>query len=307
MLRILSATLAATTLVSTAVADDPAPPVRMVGQIMLVEEVEIPARETGLLEEISVRPGEQIRTGAVLARMDDTEARLRAQQAETELLIAREAAENEIEIQAARKSEDVARAELQRALEAVDKYARSISATELDRLRLVAERSMLLIEQARFQQRAAKLESELRHSRSRLASHIVDRHQIRSPLDGVVVKVSKQKGEWVETGTPMFHVLRLDRLQCEARAASAAISTRDIGRPARVIVQVPGGKPVTLEGIITFVDPRISPIKEDVVVRAEFDNPKLAVLPGMKAEIEFAGPVEAATGETAQAGNGVSR
>ena len=41
------------------------------------------------------------------------------------------------------------------------------------------------------------------------------------------------------------------------------------------------------QGILTFVDPEVNRIKKDVLVRAEFDNPRLAILPGMASEIEI--------------------
>ena len=110
----------------------------------------------------------------------------------------------------------------------------------------------------------------------------------------MVVQVSFHPGEWVETGKSVARVLRLDRLGCEGRVASESVDVSMIGRPVRITIHPPSGKSVTLPGQLTFVDPQVNRIKKDVLIRAEFDNAKLVILPGMAAEIEIAGRSEIA-------------
>ena len=62
-----------------------------------------------------------------------------------------------------------------------------------------------------------------------------------------------------------------------------------IGSPVRITIRPPNRKSVTLSGQLTFVDPEVSRIKKDVLIKAEFDNTKLTILPGMAAEIEITG------------------
>ncbi len=84
-----------------------------------------------------------IEAGGIVARIEDAEARLTHERARTEFEIARKQADNDLKIRVARKSTEVARAELKRAMESVEKYKKSVSDTELDRLRLAAERAEL--------------------------------------------------------------------------------------------------------------------------------------------------------------------
>jgi multidrug resistance efflux pump len=106
-------------------------------QVSLIEEVNIPARRTGVIQEVEVKAGATVEPGTALAKLDDTEAQLAEIEAATELAKARELAASDVEITAAKKARDVAQAELQRALEAVERYSKAISRTELDRLRLL--------------------------------------------------------------------------------------------------------------------------------------------------------------------------
>ena len=159
----------------------------------------------------------------------------------------------------------------------------------MDRLRLTTERAELLIEQSEQTARLAKLDADLRKNQLDFAQHPLDRHQVSTPISGMVVQVNFHPGEWVETGKSIARVLRLDRLGCEGHVGADSVDVSMIGRPVRITIHPPNGKSVTLPGQLTFVDPQVSRIKKDVLVRAEFDNAKLVILPGMAAEIEIAG------------------
>ncbi|MHC4878376.1 MAG: efflux RND transporter periplasmic adaptor subunit [Planctomycetota bacterium] len=259
-------------------------------QVSLIEEVDIPARRTGVIQKVQVRAGETVEPGQSLAKLDDTEALLAATEAEIELQKASELAESNVEITAAKKARDVAQAELQRALEAVERYSKAISKTEIDRLRLMLDRAVLAIEQAELAKRTAGFDAKLRKTKSDQARIDVDRHVIRSSVGGIVVKLNHQPGEWVEQGTKVMELLRLDRLQCEGRVPRGEGSASLKGRLAKIDVVLSKEQTVTVDGVVTFVDPRVNPVKEDVVVWAEFDNPKLQISPGMRATIRILPP-----------------
>ena len=115
--------------------------------VSLIEEVEVPAREVGQLNMIKVKEGMTVEKGAVLAQIEDSEAMLLLQQAKLEYEMAHLKAANDVDLRFARKAHEVANAELQRAEDSIKKYPKSISKTELDRLKLTSEKSELEIEQ----------------------------------------------------------------------------------------------------------------------------------------------------------------
>ncbi len=256
-------------------------------QVSLIEEVSIPARRTGVIQEVAVKAGMNVEPGKALAKLDDTEAQLAAVEASTELAKASELAASDVEITAAKKARDVAQAELQRALEAVERYSKAISRTELDRLRLLLDRAELAIQQAQLAKRTAEFDAKLKQTKHDQAQLDVDLHVIRSSVGGIVVKLNHQPGEWVEKGTTIMELLRLDRLQFEGRVLRGQGSAALKGRPAKIDVQMSKDKTLTLDGVVTFVDPRVNPVKEDVVVWVEFENPKLQISPGMRATIRI--------------------
>src|SRR5690606_30899856 len=87
--------------------------------IKLVEQVDVPAREAGILTETDAAEGKLVQQGEELARIDDAEARLAVDKARLELEVARLEADNDIDVRFARKTLEVDTAELRRAKAAV--------------------------------------------------------------------------------------------------------------------------------------------------------------------------------------------
>src|SRR4051812_20604102 len=88
----------------------------------LIEQVDVPAREAGVLATTSAREGELVMAGAELAKIDDADALLLKDRARIELEAARKEAENNVSVRFAAKSTEVAKAELRRATESIEKY-----------------------------------------------------------------------------------------------------------------------------------------------------------------------------------------
>ena len=116
--------------------------------VKLVEQVDVPAREAGVLAAVDVREGQMVEEGDRLGQIEDTEARIAEERARIDLQIARENAENDVNIRFATKSVEVARAELRRSAESLEKYPKSVSESEMDRLRLIVEKSVLEVTSA---------------------------------------------------------------------------------------------------------------------------------------------------------------
>src|SRR6185312_14354842 len=131
--------------------------------------------------------------GANLARIEDGEVRLTHERARIEFEIARKQAQNDLKVKSAKKSAEVARVELKRAKESVEKYKKSVSETELDRLRLAAEKAALEVDQAVHDQEVAELTAQLKDAERLLAEAAVERRRIVAPLTGMIVQMHKRR------------------------------------------------------------------------------------------------------------------
>lgn len=248
--------------------------------IKLVEHVDVPARQSGALEEVGVREGDMVETGAQLAKIEDADVQLDMRRANLELAAARKQAENDVKVRFARKSLEVAEAEQRRALDSQKRLSQSVSQSELDQLRLIVQRNTLEVEQAQFEMELAQTTRELKENELELAEHGIRQRRITAPLSGLVTEVNRHRGEWVEPGQPIMRILRLDRLRAEG-LASAEILGRDLhGRAVTLTVQHEG-KPIEFAGKVVFVSPEIDPVNGQVRVWAEIENKDLKLRPGL--------------------------
>lgn len=265
------------------------PPVREIEipsvLIKLIEQVDVPAREAGVLAAVDVREGQMVNEGDPLGRIVDTEAKIAEERAKIELEIAKKNAENDVNIRFARKSTEVAKAELRRSLDSVDKYAKSISDSELDRLRLVVERNTLEIEQAEYDLAVAEFTRQIKENEHRAALEKLRRRKITAPISGVVVDVHRRPGEWVEPGDAVVRILRIDRLRAEGFLDVAATARDLSGSPVRLIVNVPGRPETELPGELVFLSPEIDPVNSQIRIWAEIENRNLQLRPGMRARM----------------------
>jgi macrolide-specific efflux system membrane fusion protein len=224
----------------------------------------------------------------------------------------------------------VAENELARAERANQRFDDAVSQSELDGKRLQSEKAELDAKQSRFEQEidglkldvarealhgqemvvgAADLEvakseaeqeiSELQATLKRheleIARLDLQRRRIASPLDGVVVEILRQRGEWVEPGEPVVRILRLNRLWVEGFIRVEDLSQCVENSQVKLTVVLNPEETVAVEGRIVYVGREVDPVNQDVMVRAEIPNDDLRLLPGMRGELVVSGK-PAATG-----------
>ena len=270
---------------------DPAAELRIESaQLTLIEHAEISASEAGLLGTLAVKEGETVDAGSTLARIDDRDARLIRERAETEVEEARSLADNDIKVRFAKLSAAVADAELKRARESNETFPKSVSQTEIDRLKLLADKSVLEIEQAELDLQQARRSLRVKEHDLARASLALERRNIVAPFPGMVVQWKKQQGEWVEPGTPVMRLIRINRLRAEAFIASEALPPNLVGRPATLLVEATGSaetpQPVARHtGQLVYVSPEVDTVNGQVRIWAEFDNSDLSLRPGQTATL----------------------
>jgi len=181
-------------------------------QISVIDQVKVPALETGRLVELLVAEGDSVSQGDLLARLDDEQTRIALSLAQNQLEIAvaraenfvakeigekelqrqvqlatqhdwqREMAqrksENEVRVLASQKAEAVAKNELARATQARQSYADSVSASEIDALTLAYERTQLETRQAQFDREMDRLQAHSEESGAAIHELNVQRSEL---------------------------------------------------------------------------------------------------------------------------------
>jgi multidrug efflux pump subunit AcrA (membrane-fusion protein) len=241
------------------------------------------------------------------------------QQAKLDQQISAQMAESDIVVRLAVSASELAKDAFDRAVESREKFQTSVSSREMATVKFELGKTRIDIEQAKYEQSLQLLransqtvlveqreiagrrlqlemkEAQLEHgiaalTAQRMATSVdvarekLDRHQMKSPLTGVVVKKLHHVGEWVEAGEPVLRVIRLDTLFVEGYVAATLVDHTFRGHEVSVTSETREGT-VTVVGHVVFVSPEIDPVNGQVRVRAEIHNAQLKLRPGQQVQM----------------------
>jgi multidrug efflux pump subunit AcrA (membrane-fusion protein) len=244
--------------------------------VSLIDEAKLSAGEAGLLVEVVVKPGDRVTAGQVVARINDDQPQMDKLRAQAEHDQALAKAESDVDVRYAEKAEAVAQKASEKAEQSHRSVPGSVTDVERDRLRLEWQKSALQIEQAQLERKLAALAAKVKESEVRTADINIRRRLVTSPLDGEVVDVQGNQGEWMQVGAPLAHVVRTDKLRVEGYVDAARWDPERIrGRPVTVEVTLANDRRETVEGRISFVSPLVES-GGDYRVFAEVPNRKSA-------------------------------
>jgi macrolide-specific efflux system membrane fusion protein len=240
--------------------------------VSLVEEAKVPAREPGVLVELTVREGATVRRGDVIAKIDDDQPQMEKRKAKAEHDQAIAKAESDVDVRYSITAEQVAEAEHKKALESHAKVPGSVTEVERARLMLNERKSELQIEQAELERRMASLAAASKGVELEAAENAIERRLIKSPLDGVVVQIFPHQGEWMQPGDPLARVVRADKLRVEGYVDSSRFGPEEVrDRPVTVEVKLADDRKESFAGRIVFTSPLVES-GGDYRVFAEVEN-----------------------------------
>ena len=249
-------------------------------QLQLIVNVEIAAREAGVIEKISAKEGKRVLEGDVLLQLDRDRAKANSITAQSEFEIAKAESENDIDLKFAKVSTEVSGKVYQRSLNAVKQFAKSVTVAELERLKLEFERACLSGEQAERMSVVNGLNVDLRKAQLDLATAELDNRELKAPVSGVVVQVYRQVGEWVQPGEPVARVIDLSKLRVSCRCYLKDASPESIAEEATFVL-----KDKEYKAKVVFASPEIDPDVQDFIVWAEVENPDGTLKPGVNGSI----------------------
>jgi multidrug efflux pump subunit AcrA (membrane-fusion protein) len=151
------------------------------------------------------------------------------------------------------------------------------------------DRLELALRQARSDRAVMEMTLKSLNTSVAMAQEGLDRRHLESPLSGIVVERLRHVGEWVESGDPVFRIIRLDKLLVEGYVNADEVRVVRPGNGVRVTSVGPQGQK-TVPGLVVFVSPEVDSVNRQVLIRAEIDNPDLAFWPGQAAEMTILPP-----------------
>lgn len=262
--------------------------------VSLIEDIQAPALEAGALTSVEVAEGDYVREGQLIAKIDDRQPTLQRIAAQLERDAAAAKAADDIEVRYAMAALDVAAADLERAIAIERRNAGAVTPQEVQKLRLAKRRDELQIDRCKLELQVAKMNADVQQAAVDAAEDALARRQIVSPIDGVVVNLFHDRGEWVNVGEPVAQIVRIDRLRVEGFLDAAQYSPADIAdQPVVVEVPLANQKHAQFTGRVVFISPLVQAgnkyrVRAEVENRTEKGHPLLR--PGMTATMTIALP-----------------
>lgn len=249
-----------------------------------VEVTSVAAQVQGLLSNVSVREGDRVKIQSPLAAIQSTATELQLQRSKVALDVAQKNFENTIDIELARKTFAVAQNEYLRAIEANKRVEDVYPAIEINRLELVRDRANLEIDRSRYAKEISQLELAKIQIEYRQLEDILDKHNLRAPVSGMVVTLEKRVGEWVEPGTVVLRLVEIDRLRIEGFMQAEQADSKWLNTEAQVELQL-SGKTIQTTAKLVFISPEVNPINSQVRVHLDVDNRDGKLRPGLRPKV----------------------
>jgi multidrug efflux pump subunit AcrA (membrane-fusion protein) len=250
------------------------------GVVGVLDDINLPAKDSGTLIDFHGKLGQQVQAGEVLGQLDTSELEAQRAVIESERRLAEITAENDINVRFSKSSSDVSQKVLDKSRQANVMFNDTVSSTEIARLALEAERGELSIERSLMDQETAETEVQLQNKRLAALNIQIANRQIVSLTDGMIVSTPFSEGEWIERGQTVARIIRTDRVEVVALGGFERIDASLIGQPVTVETEQD-----TLSGVVTFVNPEINPASGQVQIRAEVDNFEGILRPGSRVKM----------------------
>lgn len=220
---------------------------------------------SGIVGNVPVKEGDQVRAGASLMVLEQSSERLELQR--LELLL-----EDQSALRAARSRVELQRRQVQTAQDLYER-TRSISLDELNALRM-----RLVDLEAELAQRELDKQREsldVRIARSELA-----KRTLQAPSAGYVVQIKLRRGEWAQAGDPVVELADVSQIYIRFSIPPARARALSVG--GQVSFEIEGQRGT---GRVTLISPVADPASGLVEVRVEADNRQARFRPGVQARV----------------------
>jgi RND family efflux transporter MFP subunit len=223
------------------------------GTLMAEKDAHVRSEVSGSILQVTAAEGQNVRRGALLARIED---------------------------QAVGDAYKSAQSAVKSAEQALGVAAREAARTEsLVKGGALAERELDVSRNA-----VTAAQAQVEDAKSRLASAAkqVANLTIRSPIDGVVAERPANTGDVVSQGTELYHIIDPRSMRLEAAVPSEALSLITIGLPVQFEVRGYPGQPFA--GRIERISPAADPVTRQVSIFVNIPNTGGRLVAGLFAE-----------------------
>jgi multidrug efflux pump subunit AcrA (membrane-fusion protein) len=240
--------------------------------IKFKQDVQLPAKEAGVLVRLDVEEGARVTKGQEIGLIDDSQPQMQKKAARYGRDAAAKRAQDDVEIRFAKAQAEVAHAEYDVLVETNKIAPKAITQVEMRAKKLDWDRAILAIEKSTNDQALAKFEWYTKQAELEAADLAINRRKIIAPFDGEVVEIQRRQDEWVNPGDPILRLVRRDVVRVEGKVDQRDFDPHEL-KNANVTVEVllARGRTEKVAGRVVDVSPVLS-YDGRFAVLAEVDN-----------------------------------
>jgi RND family efflux transporter MFP subunit len=265
------------------------------GTLAADDQVVLGTKVAGRLAEISVDLGTQVRQGQVIAKLDQSDFKLRVDQADAALQQARvrlglapTGADERVDPEQTAIVRQ-ARAMLDEARLTRDRSVRLMQQELIARAQLDSAEAGLQVAEGRYQDALEEVRNRQaiivqRRSELDLARQQLTDTVILSPLDGAVSLKQASVGEYVAAGAPIATLVRVDPLRLRVPVPEREGAGVRVGHAVTLTVE---GDPTVYRGRVVRLSPIVQEQNRTLLVEAEVPNERAFLRPGSFARVEI--------------------
>lgn len=138
--------------------------------------------------------------------------------------------------------------------------------------------SELQLKNSEYTRDGAKAQADLAKAR-------LERAYLRSPIDGILDDRYREVGEFATPGTPIAHIVNIERVKILAEVSEREVGTVSVGTPAQSTFDAFPGD--TLRGTVRFVGATVSPNNRALPVEIVLPNPGMKLKPDMVTKVRL--------------------
>jgi RND family efflux transporter MFP subunit len=265
------------------------------GTLAAEEQITLSAKVAGRVAKIDVDLGTRVKRAQVVAQLDQTDFKLRIEQAEAALQQARArlglsptGTDEKIDVEQTALVRQ-ARAVLEESRLTRDRSVKLLEQQLIARAQLDTAEANLKVAEGRYQDAIeevrnrqavlAQRRSELELARQQLADTVV-----ASPVDGAVSQRHVSPGEFLAAGAPMATLVRIHPLRLRVSVPERESASVRAGQAVRLTVE---GDPTVYAGKVVRLAPIVQELNRTLTVEAEVPNERGVLRPGAFAKAEI--------------------
>ena len=264
--------------------------------VFAIDQINLPAQETGVLTSMPIGAGQDIIKNTLIATLDNEAVLMEQSVGQLQLRIARELAQDPTDVLFAAAVVQEAKINLETTKELLTRFA--ATEAEIRAKQLGVEQAELKLQQARMTQKQLGAKADLAAKTLAAMTQRLDRFTIKAPFDATVQSIDKRTGEWVQAGTSVVTLVRLDELRVDAFVSFQEQSPSQlVGRSVWVEMPIAadcdaalGNQPERLAGKITHYDPAVTgtgSIRIHATIQNTRRNGHWQLLPGMLVQMQI--------------------